>query len=54
MVKAQVNQDLSLRKRCSLLQVNRSSLYIVKQGSESSLNIELMDHIDRMYLDHPE
>jgi putative transposase len=54
MVKAQCNQELSMRKRCSLLQVNRSSLYTEKQGSESSLNLELMQHIDRMYLDHPE
>ena len=54
MLKEQSNQELSMRKRCSLLQVNRSSLYIEKQGSESPLNLELMEHIDRKYLDHPE
>lgn len=54
MLKEQSNQELSMRKLCSLLQVNRSSLYIEKQGSESPLNLELMEHIDRKYLDHPE
>jgi putative transposase len=54
MAKSLDNRTLSVRKRCDLLCVNRSSLYIEKQVVETALNLELMEHIDRQYLDHPE
>jgi putative transposase len=46
---------LSMRLKCNLLNVNRSSVYYVKKGKvESPINIEIMALIDRMYYDHPE
>ncbi|HMP31774.1 MAG TPA: IS3 family transposase [Saprospiraceae bacterium] len=46
--------NLSLRTKCSLLEVCRSSIYYQKIGKESDLNLEIMEQIDRMYLEHPE
>jgi putative transposase len=43
---------LSLKKKCDLLEVNRSGLYFKPKG-ESPLNLKLMDAIDRHFLEHP-
>jgi putative transposase len=37
-----------------LLSICRSSMYYKGKTKESPLNIELMNHIDKMYIDHPE
>lgn len=54
MVKSKGDQTLSMRKKCELLKVNRSGLYIEKQLTETVLNLELMEHIDKQYMEHPE
>lgn len=43
---------LSLEDQCELLQIHRSGLYYKPQG-ESSLNLRLMELIDRKFLEHP-
>ena len=43
---------VSLTKQCEYLGLCRSSFYVTNKG-ESSLNLELMDHIDKHYLEHP-
>lgn len=45
--------DLSKTKKCKLLEVNRSSLYLKPKG-ESELNLNLMRLMDEHYLEHPE
>ncbi|MBK8081665.1 MAG: transposase [Saprospiraceae bacterium] len=45
---------LSLTKQCQLLDISRSSLYTKPKKGESQLNIELMELMDKMHLDHPE
>jgi putative transposase len=47
--------DISISRQCELLNLCRSSLYYSSQGGEeeSPLNIELMKHIDRKYLQCP-
>lgn len=44
--------DLSIRKQCEILQINRSSLYYKPLG-ESETNLHLMDTMDRLFLDDP-
>jgi putative transposase len=49
------NTLLSLRSRCMLMSVSRSSMYYDKKNKqESPLNLEIMHLMDKMYLDHPE
>ena len=43
---------LSLRQQCDILGVHRSGLYYQPRG-ESSLNLILMNKIDRYFLEHP-
>lgn len=43
---------VSLTKQCAILDLCRSSLYTVRKG-ESDLNLELMDKMDKHYLQHP-
>jgi putative transposase len=48
-------QQLSMRVKCSILNICRSSFYYVKIGHvESEMNIEIMSLMDRMYYEHPE
>ena len=44
--------ELSIRKQCELLSLNRSLLYY-KPAGESSLNLELMRVIDEIHLLDP-
>jgi putative transposase len=44
--------DLSIRRQCNLIGLNRSSFYM-KAGNESPLNLELMRQIDEQYLKTP-
>jgi putative transposase len=44
--------DLSVRRQCELLGVNRSTLYYVP-ATESPLNLELMQLIDKQYMRTP-
>lgn len=44
--------DLSVRRQCELLSLNRSSLYYVKRP-ENALNLELMRLIDEIYTETP-
>jgi len=43
---------LSIVKQCELVDIHRSGLYYQPRKT-SSLNLTLMDHMDRHYLDHP-
>ena len=43
---------LSLKSQCKVLNINRSGLYYKPKG-ESALNLILMEHIDRYFLEHP-
>lgn len=51
---SQVESPLSMRSKCVLLSLNRSSQYYTRKTDESDLNLELMVHMDKMYTDHPE
>lgn len=44
--------NISVRKQCDLLDINRSTLYYSPKG-ESKLNLMLMKLIDQEYLKHP-
>jgi putative transposase len=44
--------QLSVRRQCELLGLNRSSWYYEAQG-ESAENLTLMRRIDELYLRHP-
>jgi len=44
--------DLSVRRQCELLSLNRSSLYYTKRP-ENALNLELMRLIDEIYTEMP-
>lgn len=46
------NLDLSLRRQCELLGIQRSGFYY-KPSGESPLNLELMRLMDEHYLKHP-
>jgi putative transposase len=46
------NEDLSIKRQCELLEVNRSSFYYVPQ-KDSSYNQELMKLIDKQYMETP-
>jgi len=46
------HSKLSVRKQCDLLNLNRSSLYY-EPVQTSDLNLELMDKMDKHYLEHP-
>lgn len=48
----QEEDELSVRKRCELLGVNRSTLYYQRRG-ESPENLELMNLLDKRHLSHP-
>lgn len=48
------DERLSFSTQCSLLGICRSSMYYPKKGGESELNLELMNLMDKMYIDHPE
>lgn len=52
--KALINSDhrLSIRRQAELLAVNRSSLYYKPVG-ETKLNLELMEHMDRLFIEDP-
>ena len=43
---------LSLEKQCKMLEIQRSGLYYKPRG-ESYLNLQLMEKIDRKFIDHP-
>jgi len=43
---------LSLSKQCKILDIQRSSIYYKPRG-ESGLNQQLMNCIDRYFLEHP-
>jgi putative transposase len=43
---------LSLSKQCTILNISRSNIYYKPKG-ESTLNEQLMKHIDRYFLLHP-
>lgn len=43
---------LSLRDQCDLLSIPRSSYYYESKG-ESTLNLDLMKHMDEHHLEHP-
>ena len=43
---------MSIRKCCGLLKINRSSFYYQK-GTESELNLQIMNEIDVLYTKHP-
>ena len=45
-------EELSIRKQCKILSINRSSYYHKPKG-ESVLNLELMRLMDEHYLQHP-
>ena len=45
--------DLSIRKQCELLQLNRSNVYYVRQPDISLEDIRLMEVIDRIYTKRP-
>jgi putative transposase len=44
--------DLSLSKQCTILGLNRTSIYYTPKG-ESKENLEMMQKIDAEHLDHP-
>lgn len=44
--------ELSIRKQCDLLDINRSSIYYEQKG-ESSENIQMMEIMDKHILDEP-
>lgn len=44
--------QLSLRKQCKLLEINRSSLYF-KPNGETDLNLDTMKEIDRINMKYP-
>lgn len=46
------DSNLSIRKQCDLLNLSRSSLYY-EPVQTSDLNLELMDKIDKHYLENP-
>ncbi len=46
------NHDLSIRKQCELLDLNRSTLFYQPKPM-SEFNLDLMDNIDKLYIDHP-
>jgi putative transposase len=46
------HSELSMRRQCQLLSLNRSSLYYAKQP-ENALNLELMRVIDEIYTEMP-
>lgn len=46
------DKKMSIRKQCNLLSISRSSFYY-KPLSESDLNLELMQHMDKIHLKHP-
>ncbi|RMG81266.1 MAG: IS3 family transposase [Bacteroidetes bacterium] len=46
------NKQLRIRRQCSLLGINRSSLYYKPLG-ESKENLKLMEKIDRLFLEDP-
>lgn len=43
---------LSVRHQCELLEISRSSLYYSPVG-ESLLNLELMELMDKYFIEHP-
>lgn len=47
------HKELSVRKQCKVLGINRSTCYYQPQG-ESDLNLELMRLMDEHYHEHPE
>jgi len=46
------NKDISIRRQCDLLSVNRSSVYY-KPAGESAENLEIMRRTDAYFLEHP-
>jgi putative transposase len=48
----EIGNALSIQKQCNLLGLNRSTFYY-KPSVESTLNLELMRHMDRHYHYHP-
>lgn len=46
------HSELSLKRQCEILGVSRSALYRPVRG-ESELNLELMELMDKHYLEHP-
>jgi len=46
------SSDVSLRRQCDLLALNRSSLYFRPLG-ESAENLALMEEMDKLFLDDP-
>lgn len=44
--------QLSIRKQCKLLEINRSSLYF-KPNAETDLNLDIMKEIDRINMKYP-
>lgn len=46
--------NLSLRSKCMLLNISRSSIYYQKIDKESEFNLQIMSLMDKMYFEHPE
>lgn len=44
--------DLSLRKQCDLLDINRSTIYYAPKG-ESTQNLQIMQIMDKHILEEP-
>ena len=47
------NQEISVRKQCALLQLNRSDLYYPHKPAVSAEDKSVMDEIDRIYTERP-
>jgi putative transposase len=47
------DQELSMKRQCALLALNRSSFYYTPESEESELNRALMRLIDEIYTMHP-
>ena len=47
------DDQLSIRRQCELLAVNRSSYYSSPPKAESGENVAIMNYMDALYLEHP-
>lgn len=47
------NKQISIRRQCRLLDINRSRLYYKPQAVVDDDNLKLMDSIDREFTEHP-
>lgn len=47
------HEELSVRRQCELLELNRSSYYL-EPASASANDLTLIERLDRLHVDHPE